>query len=100
MGGLGLVDILNGHAGARFRWFDARTNPEKNPVEWAAAVVTVDQLQTGLRPTVETTEEVVVFADDESSTNAAAAALSQMGYEDVIPIPRGYAWVEKYMLSS
>ena len=87
------VDILSGHASARFRWLDVRSRsdreiePSPNP---AVVHVPLDELTARVQAVLSHSAEIIVFGSDDAQAVAAARTLDQLGYANVVVFADGF----------
>jgi hypothetical protein len=93
------VDLVTGHASARFKWVDVRPDDERvrAPFEHADAALSVDRLRTNQPLPLRKRSELVVFGSDAAETREATSILERRGYE-VLPAPRGYETLRRHGL--
>jgi hypothetical protein len=90
------VDLVTGHASARFTWVDVREDRERQqlPVRGTDVTVTIERLVAGEPLPSRSGPELVVFGSDDGETRKAAKILRRRGYE-VLPAPDGYEGLER-----
>jgi len=93
----GLVDVLTGHASARFRYLDVRNVDawRRERLPWATNIPS-DRLAEEAARVFRKETELVVYGDDDASTKAAARDLERVGFERPRTIPGGFEWFKRH----
>lgn len=95
----GPYDVLTGHAGARFRWIDVRSDPnrESAPVQYTHYALPLERLLAGERLPYDGDTPLAVFGRGFDDTARAADFLERQGYRHVLPLSGerygGYDWL-------
>jgi rhodanese-related sulfurtransferase len=85
------VDILTGHASARFKWVDVRSDEawRKKP-SGAHEHIPLHELPTRAREALSRKTELVVFGVDDAETAEAQRILGSLGFRRVIAFSGGF----------
>ena len=88
-----LVEVLLGHASARFRYLDVRSRDSayRERLRWVASVnIPLERVADEAQKAFSKETALVVYGEDEASTNAAASELEQLGFKPPTTTPGGF----------
>lgn len=89
----GWLDILTGHASARFKWIDVRSAQEwqDQPPPPGIAHIPLEDLPARARDEFKRKDELIVYGSDDSQTAEAEKVLQQLGFKNVDAVKGGFA---------
>jgi rhodanese-related sulfurtransferase len=91
-----LEDLLGGHAGARFKYVDVRSDEawrhERLPYD---RHVPLNRLRDEIPHLFSKDAELVVYGSDQASSDEAAMRLADLGYQHVLTVPGGFEWFKR-----
>ena len=92
----GLVDVLTGHASARFRYLDVRSVDAWRRERLPSGInIPLERLAQEAPKVFRKDTNLVVYGDDDASTEAAARALTRVGFKRTLTIPGGFPWFSR-----
>ena len=87
------IDILTGHAAARFKYVDVRNKVdfERQPPRWPVLHIPLRELRTRAPKMLEPgAADIVVYGSTDTETQAAQDSLEELGFKKILGFEGGF----------